>query len=258
MEPAQHHRWTRTAAQAYNARRVRRKLEESRQVWRIRASKAHRRSTDESSGPACRSSWRPWAVVTIEAVVAIAAGIVARSVLLTAFGLDSVLELVTGGTLLWRLATQARGASLARVEAAEHRAAWIAAIGLALLCVYVVATSVVSLFVSIHAHESSAGIALAVAALLVMPLLAWRKRIIAAQLGSGALRADAACSITCAYMAGTLLVGLALNAVLGWWWAESIAALALLYWLVPEAREALEGARTGRGACTCDDDHCDD
>jgi divalent metal cation (Fe/Co/Zn/Cd) transporter len=81
---------------------------------------------------------------------------------------------------------------------------------------------------------------------------------IAAQLGSGALRADAACSITCAYMAGTLLVGLALNALLGWWWADSIAALALLCWLVPEAREALEGARSGRGACACDDDHCDD
>jgi hypothetical protein len=66
--------------------------------------------------------------MTIEAVVAIVAGILARSVLLTAFGLDSVLERVTGGTLLWRLATQARGASLARVEAAEHYAAWIAGI----------------------------------------------------------------------------------------------------------------------------------
>jgi divalent metal cation (Fe/Co/Zn/Cd) transporter len=196
--------------------------------------------------------------MTVEAIVAIAAGILARSVLLTAFGLDSVLELVTGGALLWRLATQARGAALARVEAAESRAAWIAGIGLALLCVYVVATSVVSLFVGLHAHESSAGIALAVAAVLMMPLLAWRKRTIATQLGSGALRADAACSITCAYMAGTLLVGLTLNAVLGWWWADSSAALALLYWLVPEAREALEGARMGRSACACDDEHCDD
>ena len=196
--------------------------------------------------------------MTIEAVVAIAAGILARSVLLTAFGLDSVLELVTGGTLLWRLAAQARGAPLARVEAAEHRAAWIVGIGLTLLCVYVVATSLASLFVGIHAHESSTGIVLAVAAVLVMPLLAWRKRVFGAQLGSGALRADAACSIMCAYMAGTLLVGLALNAFLGWWWAEGIAALALLYWLVPETREALEGARTGRGACACDDDPCDD
>ena len=196
--------------------------------------------------------------MTLEAAVAITAGVLARSVLLTAFGLDSVLELVTGGALLWRLATQARGAPLARVEAAEQRAAWIAGIGLALLCIYVVVSSVASLFAGIHAHESWAGIALAVAAVLLMPLLAWRKRIVAAQLGSGALRADAACSITCAYMGGTLLVGLALNAAFGWWWADSLAALALLYWLVPEAREALEGAQTGRGACTCEDDHCDD
>jgi divalent metal cation (Fe/Co/Zn/Cd) transporter len=196
--------------------------------------------------------------MTLEAVVAIAAGILARSVLLTTFGLDSVLEWVTGGALLWRLATQARGAPLARVEAAERRAVWITGIGLALLCVYVVATAAASLFVGVHAHESMAGIALAMAAVLVMPLLAWRKRVIAVQLGSGALRADAACSITCAYMAGALLVGLALNAALGWWWADSLAALALLYWLVPEAREALAGARAGRGACACDDDHCDD
>jgi divalent metal cation (Fe/Co/Zn/Cd) transporter len=165
---------------------------------------------------------------------------------------------VTGGALLWRLVTEARGVPLVRVEAAERRAAWIVAIGLALLCGYVVAMSAGSLFVGIHAHDSLAGIVLAVAAVLLMPLLAWRKRRIAAELESGALRADAACSITCAYMAGTLLVGLALNAAWGWWWADSLAALALLYWLVPEAREALEGAQAGRGACTCEDDHGDD
>jgi len=90
-----------------------------------------------------------------------------------------------------------------------------------------------------------------------MPLLAWRKRRIATKLGSAALRGDAACSITCAYVAATLLAGLLLNAVFGWWWADSLAALALLWWLVPEAREALEGARAGHGACACDDDQCE-
>jgi hypothetical protein len=67
---------------------------------------------------------------------------------------------------------------------------------------------------------------------------------------------DAACSVTCAYMAGTLLAGLALNALFGWWWADSLAALALLHWLVPVAREALEGARAGRATCDCGGD-CD-
>ena len=196
--------------------------------------------------------------MTIEAVVAIAAGILARSVLLTAFGLDSVLELVTGGVLLWRLLAEAQGASVARVQRAEHRAAWVTGIGLVLLCVYVVVTATVSLFARLHAAESTVGLALSLAALLIMPLLAWRKRTIATKLGSAALRRDAACSVTCAYMAATLLAGLLLNASFGWWWADSLAALALLWWLVPEAREALEGARTGWGACACDDDHCDD
>ncbi len=185
----------------------------------------------------------------IEAAVALGAGIVARSVLLTAFGLDSVIELVTGGVLL--------GGSLERVEQAEVRATWVTGISLALLCLYVVATSALSLLTRTHAERSPVGIGLASAALLIMPLLAWRKRAIAERIGSAALRGDAACSVTCAYMAGTLLVGLVLNAVLGWWWADGVAALALLYWLIPETREALENARAGRAGCGCDDPACE-
>lgn len=191
-----------------------------------------------------------------EAVIAISAGIAAQSVLLTAFGLDSVIELVTGGTLLWRLATEARGGSLEHVERAENRAAWVTGVALLLLCIYVVATAALSLLTRTHAESSLIGIGLALVAVVGMPLLAWRKRVIAAPLGSAALRGDAACSITCAYMAGTLLVGLTLNALFGWWWADSLAALGLLYWLAPEAREALEGARAGHGACG--EDGCED
>ena len=77
-------------------------------------------------------------------------------------------------------------------------------------------------------------------------------------LGSAALRGDAACSMTCAYMAATLLVGLILTAAFGWWWADSVAALGFLYCLQDEAREALEGARAGRGGCSCSDDGCCD
>jgi uncharacterized integral membrane protein len=141
-----------------------------------------------------------------------------------------------------------RGGSLERVERAENRVAWVTGVALLLLCVYVVATAALNLLTRTHAESSPIGIGLALVAVVGMPLLAWRKRVIAAPLGSAALRGDAACSITCAYMAGTLLVGLTLNALFGWWWADSLAALGLLYWLVPEAREALEGARAGHGA----------
>lgn len=195
-----------------------------------------------------------WMIV--EAIVAIAAGVIARSVLLTAFGIDSVIELVSGGVLLWRLTIEARGGSLQRVERAERRAAWVTGIGLLLLCLYVVGTSVLALLSRSQPDRSPVGLVLALAALGIMPLLARRKRTIAAQIGSAALRGDAACSITCAYMAAMLLVGLALTAFFGWWWADAVAALALLYWLIPEAREALEGARAGRGGCACGDDDC--
>ncbi|HET9015875.1 MAG TPA: cation transporter [Thermomicrobiaceae bacterium] len=195
--------------------------------------------------------------MVVEAAVAITAGVIARSVLLTAFGVDSVIELVTGGVLLWRLVVEARGGALERVERAEHRAAWVVGVGLSLLVVYVVVTAIVSLALRLAPDRSLPGLALAVVAVVLMPLLAWRKRVLASRLGSAALRGDAACSTTCAYMAGALLVGLGLHATLGWWWADPLAALGLLYWLGREAREALEGARAGRGACSCGDDDCE-
>lgn len=195
-----------------------------------------------------------WMVV--EAAVAIGAGALAHSLLLTAFGIDSVIELVAGGVLLWRLLTEAHCGSLARVERAEHRAAWVTGIGLSLLCLYVLAGAAVALLTRTEPDRSVLGIAVAGAAVVGMPVLAWRKRAIAACISSPALRGDAACSTTCAYMAGALLVGLLANAAFGRWWADSVAALALLCWLVPEAREALVGAQAGRGACCCGADRC--
>lgn len=195
--------------------------------------------------------------MALEAAVALSAGIVARSIALTGFGLDSVIELVTGGALLWRLVTEAHGGSLERVERAEHRAAWVTGVALALLCAYILITTALSLLTRTHADSSPVGIALALAAVIGMPALAWRKRAIATPLGSAALRGDAACSITCASMAGALLVGLTLNSLFGWWWADSLAALCLLYWLASEAREAIEGARAGHGACACGEDNCE-
>lgn len=191
--------------------------------------------------------------MVIEAVVAIGAGVLAASVLLTAFGLDSVIELVTGGALLCWLATEAWGGDLERVERAENRAAWVTGVGLVALCLYVVASVAFGLLTQALPESSAVGIGLSIAALVIMPILARRKRVIAARIDSAALRGDAACSLTCAYMAGALLVGLTLNAAFHWQWADSVAALGLLSWLVPEARDALEGARAGRGGCRCGD-----
>jgi len=194
--------------------------------------------------------------MTIEAAIALGAGVVARSILLTAFGVDSVIELVTGGVLLWRLTTEARGGALERVARAENRAAWMTGVGLVLLCLYIVGSVAYSLLTQNKADGSPVGIALSLVAVAGMPVLTWRKRAIATRINSAALRGDAACSITCAYMAATLLVGLVLNAAFHWWWADSVAALGFLYWLSREAREALEGAWAGRGGCSCGDDGC--
>lgn len=191
--------------------------------------------------------------MTVEAAVAIAAGLLARSVLLTTFGLDSVIELVTGGVLLWRLVVETRGSALTGVERAEKRSAWLTGIALALLCLYVAISAAAALVSHAEPSHSIAGIALACLAVVAMPLLARRKRAIAGQIGSAALRGDAACSITCAYLAATLLVGLGLNAAFGWGWADPVAALALLYWLQREARGAIEGARSNSGGCGCGD-----
>ena len=99
---------------------------------------------------------------------------------------------------------------------------------------------------------------LAVAAAIIMPGLAQGKLRVAKRIGSGALKADAACSVTCAYMSLTLLAGLLLNRIFEWWWADPLAALVLIYFLVQEGREALHEARTGE-TCSCgEDDCCDD
>jgi len=187
-----------------------------------------------------------------EAVVAIGAGVAAGSVLLIAFGADSVIELLSGATLLWRLQREARGGNLEVVETTERRAVRVSAVLLSLLCVYVVVSALAGLLLGIHPGRSLPGLGVAAAAVVLMPLLAWRKRVVNQTLGSPALRADIAESACCAYLAAVTLAGVALDALSGWWWVEYVAAFALLRWLVPEAREAIEAAREGRTRCECD------
>lgn len=192
-----------------------------------------------------------WMVV--EAAVALMAGFSARSVSLEGFGLDSVIELIAGGILLWRLDVERRGADLEQVERAERRAAWVTAYSLFALALYLFLDSALTLFTRTRSAISWWGLGLAVAAALVMPLLWQGKLRVAERIGSKALKADAACSVTCAYMAVTLLLGLLLNRLFGWWWADPLAGLALIYFLVREGREALHEARTGE-TCHCGDE----
>jgi len=159
--------------------------------------------------------------------------------------LDSVIELLSAAVLLWRLHTETQSNDLARVEQIERRATWVSAVLLALLCLYVLTTIVLGLVRRVEPANSYPGILLSIGALIVMPLLARAKRQINATLDSASLRADIAESVTCAYMAGTVLLGLGFNAALGWWWAEYVAAAVFLYWLTSETREAFEAATTG-------------
>ncbi|MGD0751331.1 MAG: cation transporter [Anaerolineales bacterium] len=180
--------------------------------------------------------------MVIEMAVSIGAGIAAKSVLLTAFGLDSLIELVSGSILLWRLSVESRGGNLKSVERSERRATWVVAVTLGLLCAYVLISSVFGLLTHAKPESSFIGIVISAAALLIMPFLAVSKRRISKRINSVALAGDAANSITCATMAGIVLLGLVLHTLFGFWWAEYIAALGFLVWLIKETLEVFEEA----------------
>jgi divalent metal cation (Fe/Co/Zn/Cd) transporter len=184
--------------------------------------------------------------MAIELVVALWAGITARSVALTTFGVDSGIELFTAAVVLRLFVLHTERATEEELDARERQASRLVGWGLYGLIAYILATSVWSLASGSRPESSRVGIALAIAALVIMPLL-WRWRLsLARRLDSPALRADAACSLVCIYMSAVLLAGLVLNSLFGWWWADPVAALAMIWWIRGEAREALEAARTGR------------
>ena len=175
----------------------------------------------------------------LEGLVAIGAGIAAGSVALTGFGIDSVIEVTSGALLWWRLRAELGLAPLG--PTVERRAARGAGFLLLALGLYIVTDSVRVLATGNHPESSPIGIGLTVVSLIVMPLLARGKLRVAASLGSRALRADAHETIVCAWLSATTLLGLGLNAVLGWWWADPVAALAMLPLIVREGLEALRG-----------------
>jgi divalent metal cation (Fe/Co/Zn/Cd) transporter len=172
----------------------------------------------------------------LEGVVAIGAGLAAGSVALTGFGVDSVIEVASGVVLWWRFREELGSAPVGpKVEARAARAA--GALLLALAACLVVESGR-RLIVRDRPEPSAVGMALTALSLIVMPLLARAKLRTARALESAALRADAHETIVCAWLSLTTLVGLGLNALLGWWWADPLAALAMLPLIVREGLEA--------------------
>jgi divalent metal cation (Fe/Co/Zn/Cd) transporter len=174
----------------------------------------------------------------LEGIVAIAAGLAAGSVALTGFGIDSVIEVTSGALLWWRLRAELGSPPLG--PTVERRAARGAGILLLGLGVYIVAESARHLLRGHRPDVSLVGIVLTILSLVVMPLLARAKLRVAASIESRALRADAHETIVCAWLSATTLLGLGLNAVLGWWWADPVAALVMLPLIVREGIEALK------------------
>jgi divalent metal cation (Fe/Co/Zn/Cd) transporter len=183
--------------------------------------------------------------MTIEGAASLLLGWASKSLLLEAFGIDSVIELFSAAVLLWRLLVEASGATtLQRVDLVERRAARLVGYSLYALVVYVVFNSGYGLFIAkriTDTHESVWGIVIGLVAKIGMPILAAYKLKVATRLNSRALRADAIESITCGYLSIVLMIGLAATWLLGWWWLDSIAALALIPFLIKEAQEAISG-----------------
>lgn len=177
--------------------------------------------------------------------MAIASGLLAGSIALVGFGVDSIIELSASALALWRLHADA---DPIRREAVEHRSHQLVGISFLLLAVYVAYDAGTALLNREIPDASRIGMVVAVASLIVMPLLARAKRRVANALQSAALRSESRQTLLCTYLSVILLAGLALNAWLGWWWADPVAALAMVPIIV---REGLEGLR-GHDTCGLD------
>jgi divalent metal cation (Fe/Co/Zn/Cd) transporter len=183
---------------------------------------------------------------TLEAVIAVASGLLAGSIALVGFGLDSVIEVSSGIALLWRLSLDADAKRRERIEAIALK---IVGASFLALAVYVAFDAIVALWRREPPEASYVGIALAALSLAVMPALARAKRRVASQIQSKALQADSRQTDICAYLSAILLGGLLLNALFGWWWSDPVAALVMAPIIAKEGREAW------RGETFCDSCH---
>ena len=177
-----------------------------------------------------------------EAVIALVAGVVAGSVALVGFGLDSIIESISGVALYHRLRGELHGDD-ERNEDRERRALLFVGVSFLLIAAYVLYEAATALWRKEIPEHSTVGIALAVISLVIMPALGWMKLQTGRELDSRALVADAKETFVCAYLSLALLLGLGLNALFGWWWADPVAGLAMLPLIVHEGLEAIAEAR---------------
>ncbi len=198
-----------------------------------------------------------------EGMVAVASGLVAGSVALVGFGMDSFIETASAAGVGWRFSYEMAGGSREKSDLAERRAARFAGLLLLLLALYILFDAGRRLLsLGREPEPSRIGIILTVISLGAMPLLGRAKLKLAGRLESRALRADAYETITCAWLSATTLAGLLLNAVFGWWWADPLAALVLIPLIVREGLEGLRGEGCGdeagqaHQACGCGHADC--
>ncbi len=180
---------------------------------------------------------------TFEAAIALVSGLAAGSIALVGFGLDSVIETISAGILLWHLRAEDDPVRRGRTERTAHR---LVGFCFLLLATYVAIESIRALWTKAQPERSLPGILIAIAAVVVMPMLGRAKRRVAVQMGSRALHADSRQADFCAYLSAILLAGLLLHTSLGWWWADPVAALVMTPII---AREGVRGLR---------DEGCDD
>jgi divalent metal cation (Fe/Co/Zn/Cd) transporter len=177
---------------------------------------------------------------SLEGIIAVGAGVVAGSIALVGFGVDSVIEVSSGAIILWRLASG---------EHRERLALRLVGISFLALAAYVAFDAVRSLWLREPPSASYVGIAVAALSLVIMPVLARAKRKVAGRLQSSAMHADSRQTDLCAWLSAILLGGLILNALFGWWWADPAAALVMVPIIAKEGIDALRDK-------TCCDDAC--
>lgn len=206
-------------------------------------------SRDERASLVQRGLWLNYLTIgynSLEAIVSLAAGLVAGSVALVGFGFDSVIELTASGAAQWRLRADVDPERRASVERLTLRIVGWCFLALA---AYITYESAETLWFRKRPERSVVGIVILTASVIVMPVLARAKHRVANQMSSRVLSSEAMQTSLCAYLSAIALAGVALNAMLGWWWADPIAALSMVPIIL---REGLEGVR-GDG---CADDCC--
>jgi divalent metal cation (Fe/Co/Zn/Cd) transporter len=182
----------------------------------------------------------------VEGVIALVAGVLAGSIALVGFGADSMIEVTASVAAQWRLRAHLDPLKRERVERITVRiVGWC----FLLLALYVAYDSLRSLVLRERPGESSIGIALTALSVVIMPLLARAKRRVATDVGSRALVAEARQTTLCAYLSAIVLGGLGLNAVLGWWWADPVAALCMVPIIAKEGVEGLRGEKSCDECC---------